>query len=108
MSANATKPGMDEDRLYQEIGGRIAARRKNLGLKQADVAKRMGISRASVANIEVGRQRVLIHQLYRLAEALEIGNPSELMPARSRSRVTVPLPMEGVRLSKRERDQDER
>jgi transcriptional regulator with XRE-family HTH domain len=48
-------------------------------LTQEKLAQRVGISRASLANIEVGRQSVLVHQLYALAEALKL-NPSDFLP----------------------------
>jgi transcriptional regulator with XRE-family HTH domain len=43
-----------------------------LALTQADVAKQIGLTRASLANIESGRQKVLLHQVYRLADALRL------------------------------------
>ena len=59
-------------RIYQDIGRRVAARRKELGLVQDDVAATMGLSRTSVTNIEVGRQRVLVHQVFELADVLDM------------------------------------
>lgn len=70
---------MGDAELYKEMGRIIAGRRGLLGLRQADVAQEMGISRASLANIEVGRQRVLVHQLFELAIALRV-EPKELLP----------------------------
>ncbi len=43
------------------------------------------MSRASIANIESGRQNVLLHVAYALAEALEYSDVSELLPATERS-----------------------
>ena len=73
---------MDEKLLYTLVGKRVAGFRKALGLKQEDVAKRLGISRASLANMEVGRQRLLVHQLYGLADALGLDGPEDLLPRR--------------------------
>ena len=57
------------------LGSRVVARRKELGLTQADLAKRMGyVSRASIAKVEGGRevgQRIVA----RLAEALDVTVP---------------------------------
>ena len=103
--ANATNRIMNEDGLYREVGRRIAARRKNLSLNQSEIAARVGVSRASIANIEVGRQRVLLHQIYRLADALELNYPSDLMPTRAISNTASRPPIEDERLSKREREQ---
>jgi transcriptional regulator with XRE-family HTH domain len=40
----------------------------------------LGISRASLANIETGRQNVMIHQLFTFARVLELP-PSDFLPA---------------------------
>jgi transcriptional regulator with XRE-family HTH domain len=72
---------MTPDPIYKHIGAVIKARRKTLGLKQEALAKLLGISRGSLANVETGRQNVLVHQLYRLATALEL-SPFDLLPQR--------------------------
>lgn len=65
-------------RIYQEIGERIAERRKELGWRQDDLAKQMGWSRASIANLETGRQRILLHHTLELADVLDM-NVSDLL-----------------------------
>jgi transcriptional regulator with XRE-family HTH domain len=65
--------------IYKHIGAVIRARRKTLGLKQEDLAKALGISRGSLANVETGRQNVLVHQLYNYAAALTL-SPFDLLP----------------------------
>ena len=65
--------------LYKRLGGTIKARRRALGLTQQQLAKQLGISRASIANVETGRQRVLVHQLYDLADQLNV-NVQDLLP----------------------------
>jgi transcriptional regulator with XRE-family HTH domain len=47
---------------------------------QEELARRVQLSRASITNIEKGRQRVLLHQLIEIADALD-AKPSELMPS---------------------------
>ena len=69
-------------RLYRFIGETVRKRRHVLGLTQQQLADRLGISRASLANIEVGRQRILIHHLYGLARELGVEVPA-LLPASS-------------------------
>jgi transcriptional regulator with XRE-family HTH domain len=70
---------MNPDRLYPQIGDVIRRRRKRLSMTQQELAAQLGISRAALANIEVGRQRVFVHQLYSLAAALQL-RPHELLP----------------------------
>jgi transcriptional regulator with XRE-family HTH domain len=48
-------------------------------MTQQQLAAHLGISRASLANIEVGRQKVFVHHLYALAAALRL-QPYELLP----------------------------
>ena len=68
--------------LYKRLGATIKGQRRALGLTQQQLAKQLGISRASLANVETGRQRVLVHQLYELAEQLNV-NVQELLPESS-------------------------
>ena len=72
---------MEKHAIYAELGRAVATRRKMVGLTQAEVAKAVGISRASIANIESGRQKVLLHQVYGLVEALGLKAITELVPA---------------------------
>nr|WP_249137748.1 helix-turn-helix transcriptional regulator [Bradyrhizobium tropiciagri] len=71
---------MNPESIYLEIGERIRVRRKANRLRQHELADRVGISRASLANMEVGRQKVLVHQLYAIAIALGLA-PADLIPA---------------------------
>lgn len=61
---------VDEDLLYQLIGERIRRARQSTPLSQARVAKKLGMSRASIVNIEAGRQRAPVHVLWQIAELL--------------------------------------
>jgi transcriptional regulator with XRE-family HTH domain len=70
---------MDLEPIYKTIGGIIRQRRRRLELPQAELAVRLGISRATLANIETGRQRVLVHHLYAFAGALDM-KLTELLP----------------------------
>ena len=75
------------DEIYRHLGGVIKKRRKFLNLKQHDIAKRLRISRGSLANIETGRQGVLVHQLYRFAEVLGLQPDDFLLPVAPKSSV---------------------
>ncbi|UVI39671.1 helix-turn-helix transcriptional regulator [Qipengyuania spongiae] len=72
---------MDERAIYVALGEAVLVRRKHLGLTQAQVAKKVGVSRESIANIEAGRQRVLLHHVYGLARALDLKVITDLIPA---------------------------
>ena len=52
------------------VGIRIRMIRETLGLSQGDLAKRVGLQRVSVTNIEVGRHRLLLDGIERFATAL--------------------------------------
>jgi transcriptional regulator with XRE-family HTH domain len=67
------------DPIYKEIGARIRAKRKKAHLKQENLAEMLHISRGSLANIEIGRQSVLVHRLYQIAAVLNL-TPFELLP----------------------------
>jgi len=84
------------DPIYKHIGMLIKARRKTLGLKQENLAHTLGISRGSLANIETGRQNILVHNLYKIAAALDL-NLFDLLPQPSSvpsksERMALPLP----------------
>lgn len=65
--------------FYEELGRRIRDAREAAGLTQEDLAQRVALSRASVANIERGNQRVALHQFVELAQALGV-EPVRLLP----------------------------
>jgi transcriptional regulator with XRE-family HTH domain len=70
---------MNYEWIYPQIGELIRRRRKQFKLTQEKLASRLGMSRASLANIEIGRQNVLVHQLYCFAAALDL-SPHDLLP----------------------------
>lgn len=67
------------DEFYKDLGRRMSDRRAELGLIQEEVGNRVGLSRTSITNIEKGRQRILAHDIYIIAAALEIP-ARDLMP----------------------------
>ncbi|MFP5227809.1 MAG: helix-turn-helix domain-containing protein [Acidobacteriota bacterium] len=75
----------DFDELYRGVGRKIRQTRENAHLSQNLLAKRLGISRTSIVNIEAGRQRAPLHLLWQIAELLEtevallIPSPEELL-----------------------------
>lgn len=55
-----------------EFGIKVRARRTQIDMSQEELADELGLSRVSVANIERGRQRVLLHQAVILSRLLGI------------------------------------
>jgi transcriptional regulator with XRE-family HTH domain len=95
---------MSLEPLYRSIGAAIRAKRRQRDWTQEVLAKKLMISRGTLANIESGRQRILVHQLYALAAALEL-KPIDLLPTASVGTSTpeaFPLPQD---LNAQQKDQ---
>jgi transcriptional regulator with XRE-family HTH domain len=76
--------------LYRQVGSLIASNRRGK-YTQSSLAKKLGLSRSSVANIERGEQTIQLHSLFRVAEVLRV-SVSNLIPESPRfeeSRVTL-------------------
>ena len=56
--------------LYREVGRRLRQARETQGLSQEKLAGQLELSRASIVNIEAGRQRAPLHLLWQISEAL--------------------------------------
>jgi transcriptional regulator with XRE-family HTH domain len=61
------RAGFDRD-----VGLRLRRARKERGITQAELAKRLGLPRPSYANIESGRQRVPLDVVWRAAVVLGV------------------------------------
>lgn len=83
----------DQELLFnQQVGMRIRARRLEVGLVQAQLARMSGLSRASITNIEAGTQAPPPYKLALIAQALQ-SEPAALLPSLSEiSAVSVALP----------------
>lgn len=60
------------DQLDRAVVATIASTRKDLDIKQAKLAERMGWSREIVSKIEQGRRDVTVADLVLIARALEV------------------------------------
>ena len=69
----------EEKKFYRMLGDCIRASRIKSGLKQEAFASFINLSRASVVNIEKGRQHPPIHLLWVIARTLNI-SVTELLP----------------------------
>ena len=65
--------------LYYSIGLKIKEIRQKKGLNQEAFAQMLDLTRASIANIEKGRQRVTIHLLYDICKFTET-NIIDILP----------------------------
>jgi transcriptional regulator with XRE-family HTH domain len=63
-----------------DFGRLVAERRKRQKLTQKAFAVAVGLSRASIANIERGKQAVQLHLIYKIASVLN-ADVRELIPA---------------------------
>jgi transcriptional regulator with XRE-family HTH domain len=70
--------GEEQTLLYRSLGRRAQEARQALGLRQEDLARLVGVTRPSIANMESGRQRTPLHTLVEIARALEV-DPSWLL-----------------------------
>jgi transcriptional regulator with XRE-family HTH domain len=61
------------------FGMRVATRRKRIGLTQHQLAEKVGLDRATIANIETGRHKVSFDLIRPLATALQL-TVEEMIP----------------------------
>lgn len=69
----------DGKEIYYYTALEIKRRRKELKLSQTELAERVGLSRTSIANIELCRQRSTLDQMSDIAKALDC-NVKDLLP----------------------------
>jgi len=79
--------------LYRRIGQTIRQLRKRRTppTSQEALAKSVGVSRVSVANMERGHHRIQIHVLYEIAHVLGV-EPHDLLPHAEKPAAGTPLP----------------
>src|SRR3954469_20376490 len=72
------------DAFYDALGRRIYLLRRQRGLTQEQLGARLlpQVTRASIANVESGKQRVLAHSVAQLADALGVTS-DELLKEKS-------------------------
>ena len=70
----------ESEEIYERIGQNVAAKRREAGLSQAELAKRCRLTRGSIVNIESGKQRATLHTLAEIAKELKVEMRS-LLPA---------------------------
>lgn len=58
----------DQDILYRNLGYKIRVAREKMDINQSLFATMLDLSRSSVVNIEMGRQRPSVHLLYEISK----------------------------------------
>ncbi len=94
-----------DDELYHMIGNNVrGARERTLPrLSQESLAKKVGLTRASIVNIEAGRQRAPIHTLWHLAESLGVELASLIPRSADLTTATQPIHLEDADIALIER-----
>lgn len=72
----------DPEAIYRVFGQKLRELRVRKQIPQQELATLSGLTRASIANIESGRQRVLLHQVVEFAAALKV-DLAEIVPQNS-------------------------
>lgn len=79
----------DEDRssveyrqqaLVLELSGRVLSRIEDLGISQAELARRMGVSRPMITKLLTGDSNFQLKTLIRLSDALEMDFVADFVP----------------------------
>lgn len=89
---------MEKSTIYEAVGGNIRRERLVRELNQTELARRVGLSRTSITNLELGRQSILVHQLVSIANALGV-DPASLIAIENDAVVDV-VPQLSPQLSK--------
>jgi transcriptional regulator with XRE-family HTH domain len=58
--------------MFKKIGHRIRKVRLEQGIKQKDLARRIGISQGALTNFELGRRKISLEWLLKISRALEV------------------------------------
>jgi len=76
----AVLAGAEDGWLFAQIAGQVAERRRELGLSQAELARRVDTTQSAIARLESGGRPPRIDTLLRIAAALDCELAVELMP----------------------------
>ncbi|MBN8853026.1 MAG: hypothetical protein BGO55_14160 [Sphingobacteriales bacterium 50-39] len=71
---------IEHKEFYENMGSLIREARLKAEISQDVLAQHLGLTRASIVNIEKGRQRPMIHTLIQIAEAVKV-NLTNLIPS---------------------------
>ena len=74
---------MDQGTFNKSVGENLRSRRKVARLTQDALASMIGVSRATIANLETGRQAMSAYQLMRIVSALNLSSLDDLLESRT-------------------------
>jgi transcriptional regulator with XRE-family HTH domain len=77
-----------ERNFYRTLGSRIRQLRR-MNLSQEQLAKASQLSRTSIVNIEAGRQKLLVYNLFQIAAALK-STPGALLAPLEPTKTEIP------------------
>jgi transcriptional regulator with XRE-family HTH domain len=89
--------------VYTVVGKRVRAGRAQIRLTQDELAQRVGLTRTSITNLELGRQKIQVHTLCAIAQALQLPVTSLLPDKPSAVSSTIKDELKGKRLDPAER-----
>lgn len=69
----------ENDGFYEEVGRLVRKKRTERRMTQEELGAAISLTRTSITNIERGRQKLLLHTLTAIAEALRVA-PGDLLP----------------------------
>ncbi len=72
MSGENKEQGTSVERIYKIVGYSIKLERKARGMTQTELGNKTGLNRTSISNIELGRQRIMLHDIEKIAETLNV------------------------------------
>jgi transcriptional regulator with XRE-family HTH domain len=78
---------------FKEIGRKILAAREDKGMTQVDLAQELGITQAALSNYELGKRRLYLHQIEKIA--LILGRKLDFFIAEEESASPASPPDEG-------------
>jgi len=72
--------------VYRQIGEMLKLRRKDLGLRQADISTRLHMPQSAISKVETGERRIELVEAVRICEAYEMELNAVLAVARTATR----------------------
>lgn len=79
----------DDRDFYLSVGNKIRVMRNEKGIDQETFAKKINLTRTSVINIEKGRQRPSLHQIWLMVQFLNISFVDLLPPPDLSSKIDI-------------------